>query len=330
MNIPEFKKLSPTTITSINYLNCLICVSSLYWFLPLTAFVVPKDKKKKIKIPLGNPGEILSVRYYGSSRGSIPSNKYFKNAITMDLSITGKNVSLKVSGNSIHITGCKSESQCKEALGVILGHINQLRSLKFTETDVSNIKILSKILLENVKKNKEPLSEENKKIIYSKVLDIVPCMNKFVWNWLDIESESNIILFAESIKNITTDFIISKIPVELEYNYNAMVNYNYDIGFIFDEKKSTINRIELVKAIDGLNGFLANFDNAIQHSVTVESIYDKKLSKSKNNKMKTPRQIFLIHKSGKVTHSGPGGELMEETYYNFMKTIVQIKDRILN
>ena len=50
--------------------------------------------------------------------------------------------------------------------------------------------------------------------------------------------------------------------------------------------------------------------------------------KSLRKKDKVPCHTFIVYKSGIVTQSGPGEELMEEVYYKFMGIIKDILPQI--
>lgn len=103
----------------------------------------------------------------------------------------------------------------------------------------------------------------------------------------------------------------------------AMINYNYNLGFVID-------RIKLAEEIDGKYGFLSSFDNASDiPQVKVELPYTPIPGQhiTGKNKKKT-NHTFTIHKSGSVTQSGPGGDIMKDAYYLFMKVIGEIRDEI--
>ena len=80
----------------------------------------------------------------------------------------------------------------------------------------------------------------------------------------------------------------------------AMVNYNYSLGF-------EVDRTRLNQFIDGQNGFISRYNNALANSVTIELPYDPpKGTAIKRRKNKVPHHTFLVYKSGSVTQSGPG------------------------
>lgn len=119
-----------------------------------------------------------------------------------------------------------------------------------------------------------------------------------------------------SLKTVTTR------PLEVQQVHKAMVNYNYDLGF-------SVRRYELVRQINGRNGFFARYNNSIEHNVTIELPYEvPEQHKAMRKKNKNPCHIFLVYMSGLVTQSGPGEELMRDAYYRFNETINSIRHLI--
>jgi hypothetical protein len=111
-------------------------------------------------------------------------------------------------------------------------------------------------------------------------------------------------------------------PLELKQVDEAMVNYNYSLGF-------EVDRALLNQFIDGQNGFISRYNNALATSVTIELPYEPPPGSSiKRRKNKVPHSTFLVYKSGSVTQSGPGGKIMRDAYYLFMNTIVQLQPYI--
>ena len=126
--------------------------------------------------------------------------------------------------------------------------------------------------------------------------------------------------FLDSVKTIehiaSEDLAINTINM-------AMVNYSYSLGM-------SIDRYELARNINDLNGFKARYCNSTDHSVTISLPYtvpdEEKVARRKN---KATRHTFTVHKSGIVTQSGPNIDMMREAYYRFMTTIMQIRHLII-
>jgi hypothetical protein len=128
--------------------------------------------------------------------------------------------------------------------------------------------------------------------------------------------------FCRKIDAIPAIHTIIDEPLELKHVDEAMVNYNYSLGF-------EVDRARLNQFIDGQNGFISRYNNALATSVTIELPYEPPPEIAiKRRKNKIPHHTFLVYKSGSVTQSGPGGELMRQAYYSFMTTISQLRPLI--
>jgi hypothetical protein len=111
-------------------------------------------------------------------------------------------------------------------------------------------------------------------------------------------------------------------PLALKQVDEAMVNYNYSLGF-------EVDRQMLNMYIDQQYGFISRYDNALSTCVTIELPYNPPAGTLiKRRKTKIPHHTFLVYKSGSITQSGPGGVLMRDAYYLFMNVISQLKPYI--
>jgi hypothetical protein len=112
-------------------------------------------------------------------------------------------------------------------------------------------------------------------------------------------------------------------PLELMHVDYAMVNYNFSLGF-------KVDRGLLDQYINGRDGFVSRYNNALSTSVTVELPYEPLPHRAiKTRSGKTPHHTFLIYFSGSITLStGLGGKSMKNVYENFMKIIEELKPYI--
>lgn len=98
-------------------------------------------KKKKLKIPYpGYSGAIITARLGPITQGVVSSvkEKGFNNVITLNVSNSKKNVSCKLSRNSIHMTGLTSREMAVETANEIIRNINYVRDmLKYIENNMT-------------------------------------------------------------------------------------------------------------------------------------------------------------------------------------------------
>jgi len=344
MEIKNFEELPITTMTLVIKLNSDIIKELAFHLLPITKIEIQQTREaSKCKLPHCDiPGSIISLRYKDMVRGVIKSkSKPFKNAVTIDISTIKKNISLKLSANTIQMCGASSKDNGVEAAKYLINHLKRIQ------------KIIKKIQenKEETKKIVEWVKEESRGDIIEKnnwdkkEYDNVTLLIKRENFDYKIKTPINI---PSNFDNEVTSFFISMIHdfiyhsdmcSKLDFIMNikkiieddleilnineAMVNYNYSLGF-------KVDRTKVNKYIDGKHGFISRYNNAFATSVTIELPYDPILKNNNNRrKNKIPHHTFLVYRSGSVTQSGPGGTSMKDAYYLFMNTINDIKDLII-
>jgi hypothetical protein len=344
MNITPFEDLQITTMTMIMSLTNGINTEASFHLLPITRIAIQQTRESsKCKLPHCNiPGSILSMRYRDNVRGVIRSKlNPFKNAVTIDISTVKKNISLKLSSFSIQMCGASSRADGIEAAEHVLTHLRKIQTMLHfmvhnPETTLDAIDWVKNVCRGNI--IEKPYWEEEK---YSNVtLRIYKPLNDYSIIKPAVQIPNNINeSIAMFLLSLCEDFIyhqdmcrklnfipnihiIIDEPLELKHIDEAMVNYNYSLGFEVD--RSRLNQL-----IDGRNGFISRYNNALSTSVTVELPYDPPINTSiKRRKNKIPHHSFLCYRSGSVTQSGPGGTLMRDAYYLFMNTIAQLRPHI--
>lgn len=344
MEIVPFEALKVTTMTIIMSLTNGVNTEAAFHLLPITRIAIQQTRESsKCKLPHCTiPGSILSMRYQKNIRGVIRSKSSpFKNAVTIDISTTNKNISLKLSSFSIQMCGASSREDGVEAAGHVLNHLHRVQViLDKMKSDPAN----TQAAIEWVKFNTRGAETEKpcwKEIscpnlslrVYKPLADFC-IVNPH--SPIPLNLNSDVVIFLLSLAN---DFIyhsdfcrkldfVSNIQsvigdgLELKNVDEAMVNYNYSLGF-------EVDRALLNQYIDGQFGFISRYNNALATSVTIELPYEPPEGAAiKRRKNKIPHHTFLVYKSGSVTQSGPGGELMKQAYYLFMNLIGQLKPYI--
>jgi hypothetical protein len=341
--IPDFEKLKVTTMTLVLYLEGNISIEEAFGLFKVTRIDLPTPKRvaQKFKIPhVAPPGAVLSLRFRECIRGIIRSTSptHFKNSITIDLSTKLKNVSIKLSKSKIQMCGASSVEQGIEGANYIIEHLLEIQDnldyINSSDPSTSEIVNYTFNYVKSITKGRhilrKPYSGEelsNQLILDNKIkkdfsLDdeiINKRLAKFLLSKIDeFEYYSMFVKEMEwirSLKEVTTR------PLKVKEVYKVMVNYNYDLGF-------TVNRFELARRMNGLNGFFARYTNSVEHNVTVELPYEVTGRKKIRKKNKIPCHTFLIYMSGLVTQSGPGEELMRDAYYKFYDTIRSIQNDV--
>lgn len=342
MEIKSFKELKVTTMTLIAHFSGELQINPIFCLLPITKIDLPEKKRntKKIKIPhCGIPGAILSLRFSGSTRGIFrtSSRRHFRNSITMDISTKTKNISLKLSKNSIQMCGPTSLEMGQEAIHHLFGHIHEIQeNIKHIQ---SNLEEAEKALGWVVEHTKGTLKTRTER-------EMISCVNVTLAVTENYEDYSVVVPTEKEIQESGCDqkiirFLLRQCPefdhhsqlcedfrhiiqvdwviedqLKCENIYKAMVNYNYHLGF-------KIDRQHLKNIFDRVDGeWCARYDPRLDHTVTIQIPYEVPAKlKFMRKKDKVHCHTFMVQKSGVVTQSGPDEEMMEEAYYNFMNVI---------
>lgn len=130
LSIKPFEELRTTTSTVVAILNKAINVFIAFQCLPITEIHISKGRGvSKCKLPHHpTSGSILSLRYKDKVRGIICSSKRsFKHALTIDMSISSKNMNSKLYPKSIQLCGAKSTEDGIETTNLIVSHLTTLQ-----------------------------------------------------------------------------------------------------------------------------------------------------------------------------------------------------------
>ena len=131
MEKANFKDIPISTRTIIVSTGTTLNIENLYSKLPITPYKIIQKKrgrkKKNLVAEIVNEvanGSIISIKSQGNLRGvelkkRKLSSKYFRNAVTIIMSIDNKLINLKISTNGkCQVTGCKYIDHCKEAINI--------------------------------------------------------------------------------------------------------------------------------------------------------------------------------------------------------------------
>jgi hypothetical protein len=342
MEIKPFKDLKITTMTLIAKFEGKININPVFCLLPITKIELPPKKRniKKLKIPhCKTPGSILSLRYRGCTRDIFRTTlkRHFRNSITMDISTSQKNISLKISETTIHMTGPTSLEQGEEAIYHLFRHIREIQeNLDYMNERRDEIPLIVEWLIEATRGVK--VSKTKKEIIPSKsvtlaVTEMIPDCEVRIPTDEEIETsgldEKIIRFFLRQVPEFTYhselcyDFeniahLESVIDGELKcHNISkAMVNCNYHLNF-------KVNRPNLKAVFDSHpSNWCARYDPRLDHTVTIQIPYEvPEEQKFMRKPDKKHCHTFMVQKSGVVTQSGPDEQMMEQAYLEFMNII---------
>lgn len=339
-----FEELRITTMTLVMRLQGTVDLGNVFFLLPITRVPLkpPKRKTQKCKIPHCEiPGSILSMRYYGHTRGIIRSSGggFFKNSITIDISTILKNVSIKLSPTTIQMCGAASEENGCEGAEHIINHIMRVQKIlenmaddpEITQTTLQWVKEVTRGEA-TMRKNDSLIERHNISLyVIAEKEDYLLAQPDIIPEGVDIELASFFLEFlAEFVYHsdycnrldwITTLKSVVSEHLQITRVHKAMVNYNFSLGF-------PIDRHELDICFKNTDGFYSFYDNALAHAVSIVLPYTPVEGSFNRKKDKTPHLTFLIYRSGLITLSGPGEPIMKDAYYRFLRIVSQNRHKI--
>jgi hypothetical protein len=338
--LTPFELLKITTMTLVISLTGKINIANLFALMPITSIDLPIKKRelKKSKLP-HHPvaGSILSMRYDGNIRGVMRgAGQSFKNAVTIDMSVSAKNLSLKVSNSKIQMCGASSVEQAREGCELLIKQVIEVNDeIKYVQENIHNTSEIINLLLENCQGPSLQNDESSKSIddtdgdekfmvvlpgdeIIRQMSDIderiLSFLLSFAWEFSSFND------FALFLKWVTTSEVISSDDLAIETINKAMVNYNYALGY-------EINRYKLYECMNGRNGFIASFDSLSDCHCSIHlPLKDTNIQRRGS---KIPQISFMVYKSGRVTLSSNGSQATKDAYELFMSTIQEIKELII-
>jgi len=321
-NIIPFNNRPITTMVVVCQLSPNILIPEAFTMLPVTQVEMPDNKcNKTLQLPHLTKGSILSMRFDKEVRGIIlkPDQvSNFRNSITIDMSITDKNVNFRLSKNTIHMCGVKSFEQINETVDLLFAHFESIQQeLKYLQDNPEQVVNCMKYIRLNICRKDGHLSIDDPKADYDIRIFRFLCRN--------IKDHNLVKNFLFELDWIITRPHIYTGSLTLQKIQTSMINKNYHIGF-------EIRRRILSEHIDRIDNFYHEYDNSINHSVKImlpfeiDQMSDTIRRKKKKNDI--PHHTFIVYQSGCVTQSGPSLELMEDAYYKFFKAINQLRPLI--
>lgn len=328
-------------MTMIFMLETNINIKDAFYLLPIEKVNFQSNKKQsKIKLPLCNRGSILSMKYPEVTRGIIRNTKFFKNAVSIVISTTIKNINVKLIPNKLQLCGATTIENGIEAATLIMNHLHDIKSyIDYLRLNQVEFQQMLQWINNNMKgeptiKTFQKMTKYNNKFILNVIHEIEdftiisPLMIPYEFHpdamhyMISLANDQTYFNdYYNKIKNLLNFHVLYDTEeIKISRMYEAMVNYNYNLGY-------KINRDKLHLLIDGISGFSSNYDNALVNNVTIELQYECNFMVKKNTKV--PHHTFLVYHSGAVTQSGPNIKLCKEAYVLFRQTIEDLKDQIM-
>lgn len=253
----------------------------------------------------GDRDYILGAKYKNYTRGTVSKKGYMKNTILVEM-MTDRKLSIKINLNKIHVCGTKSIEDARYAAQIIVDHINDayayLRAVHDdTEQwictvdeymDGSDCSEYNPILLKYIRGQESDYTDE-------------------VYGTSDRDILKMQLHRMADVTNIPADICI----VEQKIN---MLNYNYNIVNNLQGREDLLpNRLTIIESLLSVPKTIIEADNRLKQNIvlTIEVPVDED---------STDRQKFIIHRNGKIAHSGHSIEMMKKGYELLMDRLSSI------
>lgn len=329
MDYPSIHSLKIATMVTIVPLNGMINLKVCFIVLPVQHIEIKhkgKKKPKKIKLPISDiSGSILSMATDDLKRGIIKTDKRaWKNAISIDISIPGHNVNMKLCKSKIQVAGAKalddgyvSSNYIFEKLLKINAEMEYIRSIENIKDVMEKLKDATKgdFYIDDDVYNildVEKLYEVTK---FDQTLQSFLCRNASEYERHDVFWNTHESLIFSGTMCCSSDIEISKVLA-------AMTNINYDLGI-------EIN-MDVCAMLLNEEGYCVIYDNKYSRPkfIKIEIPYMRESTSDMKKGKVIACHTIMIFKTGKVTQSGPTIELMEPIYNDVREFVIRNREKI--
>jgi len=297
------------------------------------------------------PGTITSTRCPG--KDGIPNlirgthGGVFKNSIFVDIWVSNrdKHISTRLCPSTIQMTGPSSEEMGLEASTHLIDHVIQamafllqvkqkpetfMRAIEWFEMEAKGESLLTYKSVECISvgdlefdvyddtaDNYIQWPSETK--IESLDGDLKYFAEQIVLRFKDLKFVSELSMRARYICDMTD---LATEDLGVDYVSRSLVNYNYQVRNSIDRHRVVTELIKL--------GFQATYTNTVRPhiKVIIDSAVTTQPGAVTRRKDNDSSQMFLIHASGTMMHTGPGGPPMEDCYVKLMVALIVIFDKI--
>lgn len=376
VKMPNFDKFKVTTMTQTVILSSEVNKAAIFclirsvnpqkykheWDPHPDNFVKKNGKNKKIQLPYFDEevGNIVAAgfefpkigKYF---RGLRCTGGAFKNAVTMDIVTSVKNINLKLSTSKIQMCGSTSDKMVIEAVEYLISLINEVCDFVdyMRSQPEKSLKTIQELRLQSkgsikYKFEPNPNSEGHDDILMTRFESInIPTGP---WNLIDPKiyrvlgpkiAEAKFhgyqYCYIENMLNIVENLInnldIKVADKSLTYKEVArsMVNYNYGLGFYVLNFRLQRNLSILFNSCDFYRGCISTYQNDTTRRVKISVPFDvpeEYADKIWRNAKTKKEHTFTITTKGPVTQSGPHEDLMAEIYYKVIGAIISVRSKV--
>lgn len=325
-DLPDLPK--PSTMVVIAKLSTEINLTVAFWCLPVATSEseLPYEAPKRARFKrVGEAGTIISLRYEnmhrGLDKGGKPRKKDLENNIEIDISVTGKNVNLRLSKDGIHMTGVNSPEMSNEVVELMTQHLTKINDdLAFLDT---NVTLVQEFLFRV--KGKPVWDRGRLRHKLQHIEDYEPSLEVLLRCWQQLKIYEDLERF---FRYLFFRLPIISSPCGCLGTYDAVANYNYKIGH-------PINKAALAgqKKLARDYGFFVSYNSSSSKDVILmmkpkaEDIASRSVFRKST---KPPMHNFRIKSSGSVKQSSPSHPSGCRAYLIFRAFIEEVLDQIID
>jgi len=374
VKMPNFDKFKVTTMTQTVILSSEVNKAAIFclirsvnpqkyesdWDPHPSNFIKKNGKNKKIQLPYFEEevGNIIATgfefpkigKYF---RGLRCTGGAFKNAVTMDIVTSAKNINLKLSTAKIQMCGSTSDEMVTEAVDYLMDLIHEV--CEFVEYMRSkpqeSLETINMLRLQS-RGPDEKIFKPNPIVPGDIILTKRETIKIPTGPWNQIDPEIYAVLgpkiaeakyhgyqycYVEHMLDIVENLInnpeIKIADKSLGYKEVArsMVNYNYGLGFYVLNFRLQKHLSNLFNSCDFYRGCISTYQNDTTRRVKISVPFDvpeEYAHKIWRNAKTKKEHTFTITTKGPVTQSGPHEDLMAEIYYKVIGAIISIRDKV--
>lgn len=283
-------------------------------------------------------------------RGDYPINDPFPNSVNGRISI--RNIVFKVFKNSIHVTGHTDKEECLMIGNMILGNIKD--SNNFISECLKNRKLFKECcqwLLENSKGEKIDLEVESD--CFSSLSETGELMNVYMFEntesyTIEIDRSSTPEEYKYFVSELIERTSCSGNHNELQYRIRRMrtelkrirqlnIEHFFEMDMVFRYRNIMtvghynvgfkINKQRLASVLNE-NDFICNPCDDLRRPPSALYYHEGDIEDLHRKDDNDTHDEFTFTKTGKITHSSVGGEIMKDMYNKFFLVIATYLDYI--
>lgn len=251
---------------------------------------------------------ILGAKYKNYTRGTVSKLGYMKNTILAEM-YTDRKLSIKINLNKIHVCGTKSIEDARYAAQIVVDHINDAyRYLRSVHEDVDKwLSVVDEYMSGDY--NRDDTSDILIKYIRGQEVDYEDA----VYGTSDSDVLKMQLCRMGDVTNIPGDVSIAEQKIN-------MMNYNYNIVNNLQGREDLLpSRLTIIQSLLEVPNTVIEADNRLKQNVvlTISIPLD-------DGTDATDKQKFIIHRNGKIAHSGHCINMMKRGYELIMNRLSTI------